>query len=220
MEGINQEKFSAINKFSSFASHELKNSITVIKNAVYYLENSKNNYNKNQKEIFALLNKEVDRAHSKIILLLDDIRVKYLSVQVVNVGDFLKKILARYKDDKFNFKINAEKNIKAGIDKKRFQQAILIIVDNAKDAMPYGGDILFKVYSLKNKIIIEIKDFGYGMNRETLKNCFNPLFTSKKFRLGMSLAVTKQIILMLSGKIIAKSIINKGSEFIIELPKV
>jgi signal transduction histidine kinase len=220
MEKINQENFSAINKFSSFVSHELKNSITVIKNAVYYLENAKNNYNKNQKKMFALLNKEVDRTYSKIVLLLDDTRVEYLSVQVVNVGEFLKRILARHKDDKFNFKINTESNIKASIDKNRFQQVILIIIDNAKDAMPHGGDILFKLYSLKNKAIIEIKDFGYGMDRETLKKCFNPLFSTKKFQLGMSLAVAKQIILMSSGKIVAKSVLNKGSEFFIELPKV
>ncbi|MDR0676648.1 MAG: HAMP domain-containing histidine kinase [Elusimicrobiota bacterium] len=220
MEGINQEKFSAINKFSSFVSHELKNSITVIKNAAYYLENSKNNYNKNQKKMFAFLNKEINRAYSKIVLLLDDTRIKYLNVQSVNIGDFLKKALAKHNDSKFNFKINAESNIRANIDKNRFHQVILIIIDNAKDAMPYGGDILVKVYSLKSKAIVEIKDFGYGMNKETLKNCFDPLFTTKKFQLGMSLTVAKQIILMLDGKITAKSVLNKGSKFSIELPKV
>jgi signal transduction histidine kinase len=217
---IEQEKFLAIDKFSSFLSHELKNSITVIKNAVYYLENSKNNYNQNQKKMFSFLNKEIDRTYSKIVFLLDDIRIKDLSVQVTNIGAFLKKILKEHKDDKFNFKVNTESNIKVNIDKNRFQQAILIIIDNAKEAMPYGGDILFKVYSLKKKVILEIKDFGYGMSKETLKNCFNPLFTTKKFQLGMSLAVAKQIILMLDGQITAKSVLNKGSKFFIELPKV
>lgn len=220
MKKINQEIFSAINKFSSFVSHELKNSITVIKNAVYCLENSGKIYNKNQRDMFLFLNKEIDRTYSKIVSLLDNTRVKYINMQVVDIGKFVHKILLERKDKKFKFSINIENNVKTNVDKNRFRQAILIMIDNAKDAMSNGGDISVGVYSLKSKVIVEIKDYGCGMNKEALKKCFNPLFTTKKFQLGMSLAVAEQIILMLGGKIKVKSLINKGSKFVIELPKV
>jgi signal transduction histidine kinase len=220
MEKTNQEIFSAINQFSSFVSHELKNSITVIKNAAYYLENSGENYSKDQKEMLVFLNKEIDKTYLKIVLLLDNTRVKCLDMQVVDVGEFLCKVLGKKKDKKFNFNINVKDNIKVRIDKNRFKEAILIIIDNAKCAMPCGGDISVQVYFLKTEAIIEIEDYGCGMSKETLKKCFNPLFTTKKFRLGMSLAVAKQIILMLGGKIKATSLINKGSKFVIELPKL
>jgi signal transduction histidine kinase len=220
MEKINQEIFSAINRFSSFVSHELRNCITVIKNAAYYLENSGKNYSKDQKEMFVFLNKEINKTYLKIVLLLDNTRVKYLDMQVVDIGEFLCKVLEKEKDKNFNFNVNVKGNIKVRIDKNRFKQVILIIIDNAKCAMPCGGNISVEVYSLKTEAIIEIEDYGCGMSKETLKKCFNPLFTTKKFQLGMSLAVAKQIILMLGGKIKATSLINKGSKFVIELPKL
>ncbi|MDR2395447.1 MAG: HAMP domain-containing histidine kinase [Endomicrobium sp.] len=219
MKKINQEIFSAINKFSSFVSHELKNSITVIKNAVYCLENSEKNYNKKQREMLLFLNKEVDRTYSKIVSLLDDTRVKYLNMQIVDIGEFVHKILLEVKDKKFKFNVNIRDNVKASVDKNRFRQVILIIIDNAKGAMPNGGNISIGVYSLKYKVVVDIKDYGCGMNKETLKKCFNPLFTTKRFQLGMSLAVAKHIILMLGGKIEVKSLINKGTKFVIDLPK-
>ena len=67
---------------------------------------------------------------------------------------------------------------------------------------------------------IDIKDNGTGMNSETMKNIFNPYFTTRKKEggTGLGLAVSQSIVKSHNGIIKVESEIGKGSCFCIYFP--
>ncbi len=82
-----------------------------------------------------------------------------------------------------------------------FKQAILNIINNAKDAIlkrrltqKVDGLIKIDVYSKNNDICIEIKDNGIGIEEEKLEKIFEPFYTSKENGDGFGLYMVKLII--------------------------
>ena len=82
-----------------------------------------------------------------------------------------------------------------------FKQAILNIINNAKDAIlkrrltqKVDGLIKIDIYSKNSDICIEIKDNGIGIEEEKLEKIFEPFFTSKENGDGFGLYMVKLII--------------------------
>ena len=82
-----------------------------------------------------------------------------------------------------------------------FKQAILNIINNAKDAIlkrrltqKVDGLIKIDIYSKNSDICIEIKDNGIGIEEEKLEKIFEPFFTSKENGDGFGLYMVKLIV--------------------------
>lgn len=67
-----------------------------------------------------------------------------------------------------------------------------------------------------------IADKGIGINSEDLKSIFQPFFRGENVEnikgTGIGLSVVKEFILLHNGKVFAESEVNKGTNFIIDLP--
>ncbi|HON20383.1 MAG TPA: HAMP domain-containing sensor histidine kinase, partial [Bacteroidales bacterium] len=66
---------------------------------------------------------------------------------------------------------------------------------------------------------IKIKDFGKGMDQNTLKHAFVPRFTTKSTGMGLGLVMVKNIINDWNGTIDIESVLGQGTTFIIRLPR-
>jgi len=100
-----------------------------------------------------------------------------------------------------------------------FQQVILNIVSNAKDAI-ISNDIKNGYISVSiDKGIIKIKDNGGGIPEDTIDRVFEPYFTTKDQGdgTGMGLYMSKMIIEDNMNGMITASNINGGTEFIIKI---
>ncbi len=220
-EELSRDKMDVLNKFAAVASHDLKNPLSSMKNIAYYFSNSFKVEGEVPNKMLSMLSSEVERMNNMIVDLLDTTRVKQLSMVKTNLGDFLNKEIETAKTDGIAFEILAPQQVDAYVDPQRFSQVISSMLKNAKEAISDqpDGKISVKLSRDRENIIIEISDNGRGMNAETLKKCFDPMFTTKTAKaLGMSLAVSKQIILMSDGKISAESKEGNGSKFKITLP--
>ena len=77
----------------------------------------------------------------------------------------------------------------------------------------------------QNSIYFTIKDFGIGMHKEQIKKIIKPLYRGRtakeksKSGFGLGLAITKKIVEAHAGQLKIRSVINKGSEFTLSLPK-
>lgn len=65
---------------------------------------------------------------------------------------------------------------------------------------------------------IEIKDTGFGIDKEHLGSIFDAFFTTKPDACGLGLTVSAEIIKNHGGRISVISLAGKGSTFSIELP--
>ncbi|MCX5708280.1 MAG: HAMP domain-containing sensor histidine kinase, partial [Candidatus Omnitrophica bacterium] len=103
-------------------------------------------------------------------------------------------------------------------------QVVTNIVLNAKDAIKQikkSGTVYISISEDKTNTIISIKDEGVGIPKTILNRIFDPFYTTKEVGkgLGLGLSICQTIIEKHNGKILVESQVNKGSTFIIKLPK-
>jgi signal transduction histidine kinase len=108
----------------------------------------------------------------------------------------------------------------ANIDKTQIKQVFLNLFNNALDAMPDGGTLKIEASSSENWLHISVRDTGTGVLGDISEKIFDPFFTTKpeKKGTGIGLSITHVIIERHGGSIELESEVDKGSNFIIQLP--
>lgn len=121
-------------------------------------------------------------------------------------------------------------------DPGQIEQVILNLVINARDAMPLGGQLIFRTDMLELKqaqsrslnlkagayVRLTVRDTGVGMDRDTQARIFEPFFTTKGVGkgTGLGLATSYGIIQQSQGHIGVDSTPSQGTTFEIYLPRV
>ena len=107
------------------------------------------------------------------------------------------------------------------LNESLFEWVIENMCKNAVDAMQGKGKIIISVEDKKEKVFIDIKDFGKGIAKGQFKTVFKPGYTTKKRGWGLGLSLVKRIVEVYhSGKIFVKnSEVGKGTTFRIVLNK-
>ncbi len=116
-------------------------------------------------------------------------------------------------------------NVKQFVDPELMRQVVLNILDNS---IKYSGSRYIDIYLKRHKNItkITIKDNGAGISDEDKEKIFDPYFKGDKSRnseaegWGLGLSIVKEIIEKHGGTIKMFSQEDKGTETIIELPKI
>ncbi|MGI0063080.1 MAG: sensor histidine kinase [Nitrosotalea sp.] len=93
------------------------------------------------------------------------------------------------------------------------------LIMNAIQAMNGIGNIYVRIKNEKKTTKIEIEDTGPGIPQDLLPKIFEPLFTTRQIGTGLGLISCKSIIEKHGGTITVQTQMNKGTTFIIELPK-
>ncbi|MEO6208000.1 MAG: ATP-binding protein [Candidatus Limnocylindrales bacterium] len=122
------------------------------------------------------------------------------------------------------------------IDPVQFEQVIVNLVVNARDAMPTGGTVTMSVQTEEQPrseqpdldaaantgVRITVADTGLGMDDATKARIFDPFFTTKPLGkgTGLGLATVFGIVTQSGGGIQVESAPGAGSAFIVDLPGV
>ena len=217
---IRSEKFATIGRLASSVAHELRNPLAGIKNISYFLSKMGAFSDDKSKQMVNMLSSEVLRANKIITDLLDYSKTKKLNKQEVSIETFIEKsISAVSMPDKIEIIKNIEP-LNVFVDPDKMTQIIINLLSNARDAMPNeGGKITITAKKQNNKDFrIDVEDTACGMDDETVKHLFEPLFTTKLKGIGLGLSIVKEIIEAHSGKIMVKSKKGVGTTFTIEMP--
>ncbi len=120
-------------------------------------------------------------------------------------------------------------------DANQFSQVLINLVTNARDAMPDGGQLFIRTANVTldhefcvqnigaapgDYVRITVSDTGVGMSEGTLKNIFNPFFTTKELGkgTGLGMAIVYGIITNHGGYMICDSAPGQGATFTIYWP--
>src|SRR5204863_3395169 len=99
-----------------------------------------------------------------------------------------------------------------------FHGALINLVLNALQAMPQGGQLVLRTYSIATGVALELIDTGVGMDAKTAGHIFDAFFSTKPGGSGLGLPTTRKMIEAHGGRISAQSEVGRGTQFTIELP--
>jgi signal transduction histidine kinase len=216
------------NDFISSVSHELRTPLTAIKGwGETILTGSFEDKEEIEKGLKVIL-RETDRLKNMVDELLDFSKLEgnklVLNMEKTDIKEEIEEILRLYdgraKKERISLQSKFAENIpELSVDRNRFKQVIINILDNAMKFSPKDSNILINVSTLENELIIEIIDNGYGIAKEDLPKIKDKFFkgNSKKSGSGIGLAVCDKIIKLHGGSLELKSELNKGTNVIIKL---
>ncbi|MGO2510991.1 ATP-binding protein [Marinomonas polaris] len=105
----------------------------------------------------------------------------------------------------------------------RLEQVMVNLISNAVDALSSASvkQLSIKVYEQDDKIMIDVKDTGIGIEGGQLEQIFDPFFTQKEVGqgLGLGLSISYNIVQDFGGQIRVSSTPEAGSRFTLELKK-
>ncbi|MBW9055703.1 cell cycle histidine kinase CckA [Rhizobium mesosinicum] len=121
-------------------------------------------------------------------------------------------------------------------DLSQFEQVLINLCVNARDAMPEGGTLTLRTRNLpaaevaafnysymphEDMVLVEVTDTGTGIAPEIMDKIFEPFFTTKDVGkgTGLGLAMVYGIVKQSGGYIQPESEVGKGTTFRIFLPR-
>lgn len=223
---MRKERLAILGQLAGGVSHELRNPLATISNAVYYLQMTLPDADKTTKEYLELIYQQVRSAAKIISDLLDFSRDTTADREEVAVSHLVADLLERHAppDD-----VAATTHVPADlppvfVDARQIGQVLDNLVTNAYQAMPEGGTLTIKTSEVSGKpprsreVAISITDTGVGIPEENLEKLFEPLFSTKPRGIGLGLAVSKTFVEANRGVIEVESEKGKGSTFTVILP--
>lgn len=187
------------------------------------------------------IKKAADAGASLTKQLLAFSRKQVLEPKVLNLNRVLtgmKNMLQRLIGEGVSLEFEFEQNLGlVKVDPNQFEQVILNLSVNARDAMPEGGKLLIQTSnaslrdgffdpidsgSTGDYVLVRVSDTGCGMDPETMSHIFEPFFTTKPegHGTGLGLPTVYGVIHQSGGRIFVDSLVGSGTVFEIYLPGV
>jgi CheY-like chemotaxis protein len=106
------------------------------------------------------------------------------------------------------------------LDPARFDQVVMNLAVNARDAMPQGGEVVIATTTVAGNYRLSVIDTGVGMDDVTRHRAFEPFFTTKPpgQGTGLGLAVVWGIVAEAGGRVAIDSAPGAGTRVTVELP--
>jgi two-component system NtrC family sensor kinase len=229
------EKLAAVGRLAAGVVHEINNPLATIAACAEALESRtvEGIYGAGAdvadlREYLQLIRDEAFRCKQITNGLLDFSRARAVEHAPVNVSEVVESAarLLGHQKRGVSIKINVELTDNLPLvsgDMGQLQQAVIILAENAIDAMAQGGTLSLRTRldaETDGAVLVEVSDTGQGIPPEIRERIFDPFFTTKEVGrgTGLGLAVCYGIVTEHGGRITVESTVGRGSTFHISLP--
>ena len=223
--------------FTADASHELRTPLSVFLASVETIQRDKKNILSDfSQQVLKDLKDEIQymkKITEKLLHLarIDNMKKGKDIQEKVLINELLPELYRKFQalaDEKFiDITINMNEECWSFVNREQIFQVLKILLDNAlKYTSEYGRIELILEQSADNKVRIIVKDNGIGIAPEDCHKIFERFFRVDKARLrknggsGLGLAIAYELVKKNNGTLTVQSQLDKGSSFILELPKI
>jgi len=214
------ERLATIGEVAAMVGHDLRNPLTGITGATYYLRTKEGSkLSKKGKELLRLIEQDIERSDKIINDLLEYSRELRLEPSRTDPKSFTRDALAHVKIPK-NVRVvdSTKKQPTIELDVEKMKRVFVNLIWNAIDAMPKGGTLRIASSESDGNLKITFRDTGAGMTGEAMKRLWTPLYTTKAKGIGLGLPIAKRLVEAHGGSIRVESRIGKGSTFTVTIP--
>ena len=214
------ERLAAIGELAGMIGHDLRNPLTGMKNAVYFLKKKDFKYSDDAgKPMFDVIDNCIEHSNKIINDLVEYSREMHLDLRDCSPKSLLKESLEMFKvPSHIKLVDNTLRELAMEADIEKMKRVFINLIKNAVDAMPQQGKLEIGSSQTDRTVVITFADTGTGISEETMKNLFAPLFTTKSQGMGFGLAICKRVVEAHGGKIEVESVPGEGTKFTVTLP--
>jgi two-component system cell cycle sensor histidine kinase/response regulator CckA len=233
------QKMQAIGQLAGGIAHDFNNVLTAI---IGFSDLLLGNHRPTDPAFADIMNikNNANRAAGLVRHLLAFSRKQTLMPQVLSLTDVLEDLLnlfTKLLGEKIKAKLVHGRDLWfVKVDPTQFQQVIINLVVNARDAMPNGGELAIRTMNVSEREIValghagmepgeyvlcEVSDNGSGIPPEIMDKIFEPFFSTKDVGkgTGLGLSTVYGIIKQTGGYIFCESEVGSGTIFRIYLPR-
>jgi two-component system, cell cycle sensor histidine kinase and response regulator CckA len=233
------QKMQAVGQLAGGIAHDFNNVLSAIMMATDFLLNAHRPTDPSFQDIMQI-KQNTNRAASLVRQLLAFSRRQTLRPQVLDLGEALSDLtmlLRRLIGEKVALEVVHGRDLwPVKVDISQFEQVIVNLAVNARDAMPDGGKLLVRTGNVTaaecpryahepmpdaDYVLVEIGDTGTGISPDILDKVFEPFFTTKETGkgTGLGLSTVYGIVKQTGGFIFPESQVGRGTTFRIFLPR-
>ncbi len=236
---VQSQKMQAVGQLAGGIAHDFNNVLTAIIMATDLLLIDHRPTDPSFQDIMNI-KQNANRAASLVRQLLAFSRRQTLRPEVLDLTDVmadLRMLLTRLAGTSVDLKVEHGRDLwRVFADLGQFEQVIVNLVVNARDAMPDGGGVTVRTRNVTEAesrtldyrelepadyVAIEVEDTGTGIAPDVIKKIFEPFFTTKEVGkgTGLGLSMVYGFVKQSGGFIYADSVEGRGTTFRIFLPR-
>jgi signal transduction histidine kinase len=217
--------------FVANVSHELKNPLAIIKEALsLILDGVGGGVSPEQQSIAETGKRNIERLVRLVTDLLDLSKIEagkmVLKREKIEMASLVTEILKNYEMTISKKGLALKRDIQQDVgsvwaDKDKLTQVIINLLSNAVKYTP-SGSITVVLTGTEQEVRFEITDTGSGIPQKYLEKIFDKferINAEKSEGTGLGLSITKDILELHKGKIWVESTVGEGSKFIFYLPR-
>jgi len=233
------QKMQAVGQLAGGIAHDFNNVLSAIMMATDFLLNAHKPTDPSFQDIMQI-KQNANRAASLVRQLLAFSRRQTLRPEVLDVREVLADLtmlLRRLIGENVTLEMSDGRDLwPVKTDLSQFEQVIVNLAVNARDAMPDGGKLEvrtrnigaadcarypYKEMPAADYVLVEVKDTGVGVPPELIEKIFEPFFSTKEVGkgTGLGLSTVYGIVKQTGGFIYLESEVGKGTTFRIFLPR-
>ncbi len=234
-----QQKMELVGQLAGGIAHDFNNVLSAIIMATDFLLNAHKPTDPSFQDIMQI-KQNANRAASLVRHLLAFSRKQTLRPQVLDVGEILSDLtmlLRRLIGENVTLDVVHGRDLwPVKVDISQFEQVIVNLAVNARDAMPNGGRLRLRTANVTandserlrakgmpaaDYVLVEVSDTGTGIPDAIIDKIFDPFFSTKEVGkgTGLGLSTVYGIIKQTGGFIYVDSVLREGTTFRIFLPR-
>jgi two-component system cell cycle sensor histidine kinase/response regulator CckA len=234
-----QQKMETIGRLAGNIAHDFNNLLGAIMMATDFLLNAHRPTDPSFGDIMQI-KQNANRAASLVRQLLAFSRKQTLRPQVIDLGEALSDLtvlLRRLIGENVTLDVPQVRDLwPVKADVGQFEQVIINLAVNARDAMPLGGRLIVRTSNVSAEdsarfqskgmplgeyVLVEVEDTGTGIAPEIIDKIFDPFYTTKDIGkgTGLGLSTVYGIVKQTGGFIYVDSEVGRGTTFRIFLPR-
>lgn len=221
---VQKERLAVLGRLTATVSHEIRNPLGTIANALYLLRNGLDEAGNDALERpLRLAERNVERCDSIISELLDFSRQRSLETVPLEIDAWLGELLDEMVfPEELTCRWNLTSTARVEADPERLRRALVNVINNALQAMdevPADSHTLTIATHVRgDRCEIEVSDSGSGMSKEVMARIFEPMFSTKNFGLGLGVPIIKNVLESHGGGVDYRSEVGKGTTVTLWLP--
>jgi two-component system sensor histidine kinase HydH len=220
-----RERLSSLGRLSTIVAHEIRNPLMIIKASLRSLR--REDAGDSVRAAVRDIDEEITRLNRIVTEVLDFARPIRFDLDETDVNALVEDAVRAGSATAPHIPVALElaPALPAAMtDAGRLRQALVNIVGNAVQALDAGPptappSLRVQTAALDaRRVLILVSDKGAGIAPEDLPRIFDPFFTTRRTGTGIGLAISRNIIEGLGGRITVASTRGRGTDVRIELP--